>query len=206
CTTDVTDIAAFTEALLAFDAMQSVDLFVCGAGVKTGQTEGCESPEQLDRVLDVNLRAPLHAVQSLLPKMIVRRRGQIALMSSMAAISPHADLLSYSATKAALRAYGTALRQAVRGTGVSVSVITPGYIDTPMTARQLGPTPFKVSAERAAKVIDRGLARNRPYITFPLALTMLVRLKAMLPVAFRDLIDSGHRARIIPDSDEDENK
>jgi NADP-dependent 3-hydroxy acid dehydrogenase YdfG len=206
CKIDVTEVAAFAEALLAFDAVHPVDLFICGAGVKTGQTAGCEPPVQLDRVLDVNLRAPLHAVQSILPKMIARRQGQIALFSSIAAISPHADLLSYSATKAAIRAYGTGLRQAVRGTGVSVSIITPGFVDTPMTDRQLGPTPQKISAERAAMIIDKGLARNRPYITFPLTLTGLVRLKAILPVGLRDLIDSWHRASIVPDDDEAESK
>ena len=198
----VTNTAAFVEALLAFDAEHPVDLFVAGAGVKTGHTDGCELPDDLDRVLDVNLRAPLHLVQAILPAMIARGGGQIALFSSLAALSPHADLLSYSATKAGLRAYGVGLRQAVKGTGVGVSIVTPGYVDTPMTDRQIGPTPQKISAESAAGIIARGVARRTPYITFPLTLTLLIRLKSMLPVGVRDMIDSHHRARILPDGDE----
>lgn len=202
CAVSLTNYQEFCEVLSRFDDEHPLDLLICAAGVKTGNKKGFEPPQHLDRVLNVNLVAPLHLVQAVLPEMVKRRRGHIALFSSLAAFSPHADLLSYSATKAGIRAYGTALRQALRGTGVSVSVITPGFVDTPMTDRQIGPTPQKISAERAARIIVRGLERKRPYITFPLLITGLVHLKSLLPVWARDLIDRTHRARILPDDDE----
>lgn len=202
CDVSLTDQAAFLQALMQFEDAHPVDLVLCAAGVKTGNVDGCEPAAQVDRILGVNLTATVHVVQAILPKMIERRRGHIGLVSSLAAISPHADLLSYSATKAGVRAYGTALRQALHGTGVSVSVITPGYVDTPMTDRHKGPTPQKMSAETAASIIARGLKAKRAYITFPWLLTVLVRLKALLPVRLRDRIDQSHRARIIPDADE----
>ncbi|TMV63086.1 SDR family NAD(P)-dependent oxidoreductase, partial [Thioclava sp. BHET1] len=129
-------------------------------------------------------------------------RGRIALVSSLAALSPHGDLLSYSATKAGLRGYGVALRRALRGTGVKVTVITPGFIDTPMTDRQLGPAPMKIDADRAAGIVARGLERGQAMIAFPKLLILLVRLENLLPRPILDLIDSFYRARIVPDADE----
>ncbi len=202
CDIPLTERVAFLEALKKFDDAHPIDILLSAAGVKTGNVAGSEPPTQVDRVVQVNLTATIHIVQVVVSRMIERRKGQIVLFSSLAAISPHADLLSYSASKAGVRAYGMALRKAVSGTGVSVSVVTPGYIATPMTDRHIGPTPQKISAERAAKLIVRGLDARRPYITFPGLLTVLVRLKAMLPVRLQDLIDRGHRAQILPDQDE----
>ncbi|MBV1868827.1 MAG: SDR family NAD(P)-dependent oxidoreductase [Marinosulfonomonas sp.] len=205
-TIPVTDAQAFEACLVNFDARVPVDLFLAVAGVKTGNVKGCEPPEQLDRVLDVNLKAVMHNVQAILPAMQARRRGQIALFSSIAALSPHADLLSYSATKAGLRAYGTALRRALLGSGVLVSVVTLGFIDTPMTDRQLGRTPMKLSANHAARIICRRLARKQKFITFPLPLAFLIRLESLLPVWLGDLIDRNYRAEILPDQDEQRSK
>ena len=120
----------------------------------------------------------------------------------MAAISPHADLLSYSASKAGLAAYGTALRRATRGSGVRISVVLPGFVDTPMTDRQRGPTPFRISADAAARRIRRGLDRRRPVIAFPWPLAALLFLQSLLPTAAADLIDARFRAEILPDRDE----
>ena len=201
-TQPLTDPAAFAQALADYDRRHPVDLMVMNAGVKTGNHDGIEDLVQAERVITVNLTATLHAVQAVLPGMRARGRGQIALLSSIAALSPHADLLSYTATKAALRGYGAALRRNLRGSGVRVSVISPGFIDTPMTDRQKGAAPFLLSPARAAAIISRGLARGRSNITFPLALCLLIRAENMLPKPLGDLIDRAYRAEILPDSDE----
>ena len=197
-----TDFGATAEVLQKFDEEGSVDLLLLAAGVKVGNIDAIEPVDQLDRVLNVNLSATIHNVQALLPEMRGRGRGQIALFSSAAALSPHADLLSYSATKAGIRGYGTALRRALRGTGVTVHLITPGFVDTPMTDRQVGWTPLKISADRAARIIRRGLLRNRPTISFPVMLFFLIRIENMLPTSLADWIDRAYRAKILPDEDE----
>ena len=81
-------------------------------------------------------------------------------------------------------------------------MVTPGFIDTPMTDRHLGHTPMKVSAERAARIIRQGLARNRSYITFPWLLAVLIRIENLLPAILADRIDRAFRAEIVPDKDE----
>lgn len=198
----VSDLDPITAAMFRFEDAGGVDLLLLAAGVKTGNVNGVEPGEHLDRVLSVNLAATMHNVQALLPRMRARRSGQIAVFSSLAAIAPQPDLISYSASKAGLIGYGTALRRALLGSGVSVHVITPGFVDTPMTDRHRGRTPMKISAEKAAGIIRQGLARNKPFIAFPRALVLLIRLQNLLPAALSDRIDLAFRAEILPDDDE----
>ena len=198
----VTDAAAMDACIKRFAADGGIDLLLLAAGVKTGNSGGVEPQDQLERVLAVNLSAPMLAVQSALPSMKENGRGQIALFSSLAALSPHADLLSYSASKGALRSYAVALRRCLRGTGVTVHLISPGFVDTPMTDRHKGPTPFLMSADHAARIIRRGLERGRPRISFPLRLVALIRLQNLLPATLGDAVDRRFRAQILPDPDE----
>ncbi|MEM0949212.1 MAG: SDR family NAD(P)-dependent oxidoreductase [Pseudomonadota bacterium] len=198
----VTDRTALPAALTAFTDLGPVDIFFAAAGVKVGNSDGHEPPGQSDRVIAVNLGAAIEGVQSLLPPMQKEGAGQIVLFSSVAALSPTPDMLSYAATKAGLRAYGTALRRAVYGTGVTVHVVTPGFVDTDMTDRHLGPTPFKTTATRAARIIKSGLERGRVQISFPLALVILVRAMNLLPPALSDRISHRFMAEIVPDGDE----
>lgn len=201
-TVPLTEGPDLARALEDYDRRHPIDLLLLNAGVKTGNRDGIEDMAQAERVIAVNLTATLQAVQAVLPGMRTRGRGQIAILSSIAALSPHADLLSYSATKAGLRGYGAALRRNLRGSGVRVSVISPGFIDTPMTDRQKGPAPLMLSPERAARIIRRGLALGCANITFPLALCLMIRAENLLPKALGDLIDRAYRAEILPDGDE----
>jgi len=202
-TTSLAEPETFAADLAAFDDRVPIDLLICAAGVKTGNIHGIELPAQLQRVIAVNLTGTMLAVQSVLPGMRQRGAGRIALLSSLAARSPHADLLSYSATKAAVGAYGTALRQSLEGSGVGVSLVLPGFVDTPMTHRHKGPTPFLISAGDAALRIKRGLDAGRRTIAFPRRLALLIALRnAVLPAALSDRIEARLRAQVLPDDDE----
>ena len=81
-----------------------------------------------------------------------------------------------------MRVYGEALRGELAPHGVAVNVICPGFIKTPMTDANQFPMPFIMPADRAARIIQKGLARNRARIAFPWRLYALVRLAAALPV------------------------
>src|SRR3546814_8256106 len=74
---------------------------------------------------------------------------------------------SYCGSKAAIKVFGEGLRGSLHASGVRVSVVCPGYIRTPMTAVNRFPMPFLMDAEQAARVIRRGLERNRARIAFP---------------------------------------
>lgn len=199
---DALDSAGFAKSVGEFCKSGVIDIAILAAGVKTGNVGGVEPPDQAARVLDVNLKAVVEQTETLLPYLMAQGHGQIVVFSSIAAMAPQPDLLSYSASKAGLRAYGVALRRALRGSGVSVHVISPGFVDTPMTDRHHGPTPMKITATRAARVIRRDLEKGRALIAFPTALVLLVRLQNLLPPAISDLIDRAFRAEIVPDDDE----
>jgi short-subunit dehydrogenase len=199
CNTDSTRLATH---LRAFDAEAPVDLLIANAGVKTGNRGGVEPPGQTARVIDVNLRGTICAVEALLPGMRERGRGTLAIVGSLAAIAPHGDLLSYSATKAGLHAYATALRRSLRGTGLRVVTVIPGFVDTPMTDRQQGPAPMRMAPTRAARIVARGLAAGRTTIAFPKALILASWCAERLPAPLADAIMQRYRADILPDEDE----
>jgi short-subunit dehydrogenase len=113
--------------------------------------------------------------------MRMRGRGQIALVSSLAAYFGLPVTPAYCASKAGLKAYGEALRGWLAPQGVKVNVIMPGYVKSPMCDDMPGPKPFLWSPERAAKTIQRGLARDKARISFPFPLNWGTWWLAVLP-------------------------
>ena len=109
-------------------------------------------------------------------------------MSSLAAFRGFPGAPAYCASKAFVRVWGEALRPELAAHGVALSVICPGFIATPMTTVNKFPMPFLMSAERAARIIVRGLARNRARIAFPWLLYAGVRLVAVLPPGLTDVV------------------
>jgi len=200
----VTDAAAMAATLTAFDAEAPVELLVANAGVSAGTAPGGgpETAEAARRVWETNLLGMFNTVAPLAETMAARRRGTIALMSSMAALRPLPDMPAYSASKAAVRAYGVALRGRLGPRGVRVCVICPGFVTSPMSARHLGFKPFEISAERAARVMARGLRRGAPFITFPWPLALLTWLDNRLPARLSDRLASAFRAEIAPAPDD----
>lgn len=180
-----------------FDASHPVDLVLHLIGTKCGNEQGVEPGDAFDTVIQTNLAFPAFVDRTLLPEMCRRGRGRIAFLSSLAAVVPQPDLISYSASKAGLSAYGIALRRALRGTGVGVTVVTAGFIDTPMTAIHDGPTPIKFSAGTAARIIRTGLDRECPHIRFPRRLWMASHICNMLPASLSDRIAGRMRATIL---------
>jgi short-subunit dehydrogenase len=173
--------------LEAFDRATPIDLVIANAGVMAGRPPDgeIESPDDSHALMDTNVLGVLNAVHPLLPVMISRERGQIGIVASIAAFVPLPDTPSYCASKSAVLSYGLALRGLLRPRGIRVSVICPGYLTTPMMQQESGWKPFAMTPERAAELIDRGLARNRPIIAFPFLLALLARIGGALPDGVR---------------------
>jgi short-subunit dehydrogenase len=198
-TFDLRDSRTAVEELQRVSERDCIDLVIANAGITRMISSG-EEVESLDaarEVLAVNLEGALATVAGVLPEMQRRGRGQIALMSSLAAYYGLPRTPAYSASKAALKVYGEALRTWLAPQGIGVSVVMPGYVDTPMTDSLTGPKPATMSAERAAVLIRRGLERNRARIAFPRALAWgLMWLSVLpLPVAERIMSWMGFGAR-----------
>lgn len=198
---DVRDAASITHMLTKFDDRHPIDLLIANAGVSAGLSPG-RQPEAEGvsrRLMEINYGGLLHTVEPMLPRFIARRRGRIAIVSSLAGLRPQPDMPSYSATKMAVRGYGIALRDWLREYGVGVTMIYPGFVTSPMSARHAGFKPFEITAERAARLIVRGLRRGQSVIAFPLPLALGAFLNGLLPPFLADLTNRPFRADVQPD-------
>lgn len=185
---DVTDRAAMAAAVTAADEAGPLDLVIANAGVGPGGAEGVDAAAKGRRILAVNLDGVLNTVDPIRPRMAARGAGQIALMSSLASFRGFPGMGPYTASKAAVRIYGEALRVELRPRGVRVSVICPGFVRTPMTDDAKFPMPMLMEVDAAAAAIRRGLQRDRPQIAFPWPIHIGTRFLAALPAAWGDAL------------------
>jgi len=163
---DMRDTAGFAAFVAEFGA---VDLYVSNHGILDGRRDGeiVETGAVASDVLAINLTSAVAALHVVLLGMRARGKGQIALVSSLAGLSPLPDAPAYSASKAGLVMYGLSLREALRGTGVGVSVCCPGYVSSPMQAEHLGHRPHEITPEDAARRIVKGALANKRLFGFP---------------------------------------
>lgn len=180
---DVRDTPALTAWLDGFEAEGATDLVVANAGV-SGGTDAAGQPEgggTAIRQVRINLEGAIATAAPFLEPMRRRGAGQIAFMSSLAAFLPIPDSPGYCASKAGVLTYGLALRALLAPSGVGVSVICPGFVETEMSRRYGGWRPFLVEPDRAAARIRQGLERNERIIAFPGPLAAAVRVARALP-------------------------
>jgi short-subunit dehydrogenase len=179
---DMRDRAAFGKFLGGFGP---VDLYVSSHGVLDGRREGeiLESASAAHEVLEINLMASIAGLHDVLNGMLERRQGQIVLVTSLAGLAPLADAPAYSASKAGLVSYGLALREALRGEGIGVSTVCPGYVATPMGDIHLGEKPHELSAKKAARLILKAGLSNRRLTGFPFPLWPMALFSSIMPEA-----------------------
>jgi short-subunit dehydrogenase len=195
---DVRSFAQLEAWLVAFDAATPIDLLFANAGVMGGAPPGAdlETPEIGRALIETNVIGVLNTVYAVLPRMIERRAGQIAIVSSLAGFTPVPDAPSYGASKSAVLSFGLALRSLVYESGVKINVVCPGYVLTPMTAQEHGQKPFLMSAEGAAELIVNGLIRNKSIIAFPRGFAFLTRIGALLPERIQRLTSRSFRFKV----------
>jgi len=185
---DVTDRAALAALLIARDDAAPFDLVIANAGIAAGSEAGPESEAQLRAITEINVTGVINTLAPLLPRLIARRRGQIALVSSLAGFRGLAGAPAYCASKAWERVYGESLRIELAAHGIGVSVICPGFVRSRITEANSFPMPFLMDAERAARIIQRGLAANHGRIAFPWPMAAAVWLLAALPARLADAL------------------
>ncbi len=182
---DLTQFAELREWLDSLLPDRLPDLLIASAGVNCniGEQGQGESWQEVEQLLDINIKANFVLMDQLLPALRERGSGQVVLLSSLAAYYGLPITPSYCASKAAIKAYGESLRGWLAEDGIKVSVVLPGYVDSFMCRNMPGPKPFLWTAERAAAVIGRGLKKNRARISFPFPLNLGCWFLAALPSA-----------------------
>ncbi len=187
---DVRNTAAMAEWIVRMDAATPIDLVIANAGISTGSFNGTETLEAAEAVFDINLNGVINTIHPVIPLMIARRSGHIAIMSSLAGICALPSAPAYSASKAALRYYGDALRGKLKAHDIHVSIICPGWITTPLTEKNDFPMPLIMPVEKAAQRIIHGLWKKKARLAFPLRLYVALRVLMILPVSCIDFIFS----------------
>ena len=179
---DVTDQAATSATVAAIERdLGAIDLAVLNAGTWEPAKVKDLKPEAVAHAMAVNYQGVVNGIAALLPSMIARQSGHLGLVASVAGYRGLPRAGGYGPTKAALINLAETLAGELPAQGVSVSLINPGFVATPMTAGNTFPMPFMVQADDAARRIVRGLERGRFEIAFPWQLVALLKLARVLP-------------------------
>lgn len=178
---DVADAVAMHAFIDEVAAAGRLDLVIANAGISGGFRGWDAFDAYVRRITDTNIGGVLNTVNPAIPVMIRQGGGQIAIVSSMAGLLTMPGAVPYSATKQFARAYAEELRGRLAPEGIRVSAICPGFVVSRMTARNRFPMPFLMDADKAARIIMRGLAANRGRIAFPWPMLAMVRLLGLLP-------------------------
>jgi short-subunit dehydrogenase len=185
---DVTDASATGRWVSNTDDANPLDLAIANAGISGGTYGGGESVAQANAIIATNLDGMINTLSPALERMVERGRGQIAMVSSLAGYRGIPGSPAYSASKAAVRVWGDAMRGRLKPRGVTVSIICPGFVRTPMTDINQYTMPMLMDVDKAASLVHRRLARGDALIAFPWPMYLLVRLMAALPRPLGDYI------------------
>jgi short-subunit dehydrogenase len=184
---DVTDCKGMADWINGLYADQPIDLVIANAGI-SGGTGGHINGEEFSaarEIFEVNLTGVINTIEPAIKQMQAKPsdgvKGQVAIISSLAGFRGWTGSPAYSASKGAVRFYGEALRGSLRQSGIRVNVVCPGFVASRMTEINKYNMPLKMSAERAAKIIAKGLAKNKGRICFPWPTHFFAWLIGILP-------------------------
>jgi NAD(P)-dependent dehydrogenase (short-subunit alcohol dehydrogenase family) len=180
---DVSDAAALQAAGEDFIAQAGVpDIVIANAGVSVGTlTEEADDLPAFRRVFDINVMGMVQTFQPFVAGMRAARRGRLVGIASVAGIRGLPGAGAYSASKAAAIAYLESLRVELRGSGVKVVTLAPGYIATPMTAKNPYPMPFLMPVDKAVASMARHIDRGSRFAVMPWQMGVVAAVMKWLP-------------------------
>jgi short-subunit dehydrogenase len=183
---DVTDKAAVHETVDEITSRSGpIALAVFAAGTYARDYASDFAAARLKAMVDLNLIGTAYCLEAVMPGMLARRTGQIAVVASVSGYVGLPGAASYGATKAALNVMCEALHPELAEKGVRLSIVNPGFVDTPLTRKNDFPMPFLISSEVAADAIAKGLATNRYEIVFPRRMAVAMKFLHALPAWLR---------------------
>ncbi len=200
---DVTDARSLAMAAEDFVArVGSPDIVIANAGVSAGTLTG--NPEDnpvFEEIMAINVFGMMLTFQQFVEAMKRQREGVLVGIASVAGFRGLPGAAAYSASKAAAISYLESLRVELRGSGVSVVTICPGYVATSMTSKNPYRMPFLVDAELAASKMAKAIAARKRFYVLPWQMTLVGWVLRRLPRPLYDLLlaRAPHKPRRPPD-------
>jgi short-subunit dehydrogenase len=193
---DVRDAAAVRAAADRFRSeLGPIDVLIANAGIGTSNHALHLTPEHFANVIDINVLGAFNSVAAVLPEMVARGQGRLVAISSLAAYRGLSKSAAYCASKAALSSYFESVRIDLRQTGVTVSIIHPGFIKTPLTAGREAKMPYLMELDDAVEKIVSAIEKGRKSYAFPWQLATFVRAGTLMPAALYDWIAARNSFR-----------
>ncbi|CCP02648.1 Short-chain dehydrogenase/reductase SDR [Erwinia amylovora Ea644] len=182
CTFDITDLAATRAALSG----RIVELAILCAGTCEYLDHGIVEAEKVHRVMQTNFSGPINCLDALLPQM--QPGSRVALVGSIASLVALPRAEAYGASKAALAYFARSLAQDIKRQQIGISLVLPGFVDTPLTQRNDFAMPMMVDTMQASRFIRRGLAKGQAEIAFPRLFAFILRVTSRLPLGLQRLL------------------
>jgi short-subunit dehydrogenase len=179
---DVTDRAAVAATVSRIEIeLGPIDLAILNAGVWHPMGASDFDAAKSIASMQVNYNGLVYGVEALLKPMIARRNGHLALVSSVAGYRGMPKGAAYSPSKAAVINLAEALQPDLARHNITLSLVNPGFVDTPMTKVNKFPMPGILTADDASRRIIAGLSAKRYEIAFPFALVATLKLARIIP-------------------------
>ena len=193
---DVRDRDALHAAARDFLAAGPVDRIIACAGISAGTlTDAPEDHAVFEAIFETNVLAMVATFEPFVAPMRARGRGTLVGIGSVAGVRGLPGAGAYSASKAAVRAYCESLRVELRGSGVRVVTLAPGFIATPMTARNPYRMPFLMPVDRFAEQAVREIDAGVSYRVIPWPMAWVARLLRLVPDALYDRVAARRKRK-----------
>jgi NAD(P)-dependent dehydrogenase (short-subunit alcohol dehydrogenase family) len=172
-----------------------IDLMIANAGMAATTDASALDPEDVAKLLSVNVIGAVNSVAAVLPEMIKRGSGQLVAISSLSAYRGLPKSAAYCASKASLSAFFESVRIDLIGSGVDVTIIHPGFIKTPLTAGRKAKMPYLMEVDYAVKKMIHAIEKRKKSYAFPWQLATIVRAGMLMPNFMYDWISRRNSFR-----------
>lgn len=174
------DLMNRDEVIEAFAKISQIDIAICGAGMCKYLDMPNFDSSVFMKVMSVNMGTLSHAIEGVLPQLMASR-GRLVGIGSASAYVPFARAEAYGSSKAAIHYLMKTLQISLAPHEVSVSLVVPGFVETPMTKQNDFPMPFIQTPEQASRAIREGIKNGDEVIEFPKKLTLPLKALGTLP-------------------------
>lgn len=178
---DVTDKMLMGAAIDMVADRAPIDHVVLGAGAWTIMDSDQMEMGPIRKGMEVNYFGTINAIEKLIPLMKARGVGHISIIASVAGYRGLPRSIAYSPTKAALINLAEILKVELEPHNIGVSIINPGFVDTPLTQNNPFPMPGIITAQAAANAIYKGLSKGKFEISFPFGFALLMKILRVAP-------------------------